>query len=265
MENEVIDKRSKAYRDAKNATTNETLTETPVSRETKKVEVDADVLSNLLKKVEALEKAQRNSSLGNVGDLATAISEATRNKDAIDSGIEAVYDDSNVPVEDFLDKPVYMYTFVSYRPIFDDRKYGQVVKTPYGRPLVFKFTGNFPNGNGTSVPVATCKIETKKELAYLRTHTSFGKEIFERAEEAANVTSDDAAVISRVLSLVNSMTQAEVISRVRNEGIVEVSEDIEKMRTGLFNHLLSEEKQRLEQWNQINKKKALESQLALQN
>lgn len=239
---------------------------TKLPSEDQLVSVKASELTALIQRIDSLEAKVKERPAPATGDfkgLAGAIADATAAKTAADQNTEMVFTEENIPLDDYLKTPVTIYTFCSYKPIFDDRRGGHAIKTPYGRPIVLKFSGNMPNGKGTNVPVATGKLETKKELDFIRKHSLFGIEIFETAAGALSTDPNEAQLMSNVMTMVNTMTQAEVISRVKNEGGVEISPDIERMRHDLFTKLFNEEKLRQEQWNQLHRKQALERQNTL--
>lgn len=137
--------------------------------------------------------------------------------------------------DDWLDEPVIFFAFSMRYSIHSDRRKGQEVLPPF-RPI--KFTPLIRHkrpGRGKEVEVvsvSSVKVQSKKEVEYLRNHSLFGIYFYENMENAMNVDSSWAHKMVEAQRSLARLSDMQIVARAKQEGI-SVSQSPEKMRREL--------------------------------
>lgn len=156
-----------------------------------------------------------------------------------------MYKESDVDPSDWMTKPAVFYCFKYFMPIFDDKRFGKSVQTPYGGEIRFEYYTHKVKKTGTkydeAIPVSKCVLHSKKETDWMRGHSLFNRVFFEKIEDGTMVDFNEAGILERVIGMVNNMSQGDVISRAQRSG-VPMSDDVDKVKAGLINVMVSEQK-----------------------
>lgn len=154
-----------------------------------------------------------------------------------------MYKESDIDPSDWMTKPAVFYCFKYFMPIFDDKRYGKAVQTPYGGEIRFEYYTHKIKKTGTkydeAIPVAKCVLHSKRESEWMRNHSLFNRVFFEKLDDGAVVDFNEAGILERVIGMVNNMSQGDVISRAQRSGIP-MSDDVDKVKAGLINVMVSE-------------------------
>jgi hypothetical protein len=166
------------------------VTEDDIKREAMTMDDIARLISavreeniELRKKVEEMEGKGLIPKVSN-SDMAEEISRGIVRAQNETSGKVLFADTKDIDKDDFMDKPVVFSSYGVYYIITDSRlDNGQVIRTPYGTPIEFKFSHNKISKIGkdemTQVNYCQFKCVSKKEADFLRKHPSYGIEFFE--------------------------------------------------------------------------------------
>lgn len=143
---------------------------------------------------------------------------------------------------DVLEEPVFFFAYKSQYSIFGDKRQGQDLKTPYGTPI--KFEKEFriiknKNSRYEKEILAVCKAKvlSKKELEFMENHSLRDITFFRDMNTASSTQAAYAEVLSQVSMEMSRMSQHQVVTRARDEGIP-ASRDIDGMKRELI-HLVA--------------------------
>lgn len=99
-----------------------------------------------------------------------------------------------IPLDDYLEKPVEFYIYSQMYTIYDDVRKGHPVFPPYGRIIKFhnlfrskKSTASNRYDGGT-IAIAFARVFSKKQVEWMRAHSDYGIKFFETVEQAKNVS-----------------------------------------------------------------------------
>jgi hypothetical protein len=147
-----------------------------------------------------------------------------------------------IDIEDVIDEPVFFFSFHQAYTIWGDRRKGQAILNPFTKPIKFdpeyRQVKNGANGKEV-IAVSRCKIISRKELDYLRTHTLYGITFFENLEEATTADAMIADSMQEAAGVVNSMSQYAVVERARLLQIP-VSSDTDLLRKQIIQKMAKE-------------------------
>jgi hypothetical protein len=136
--------------------------------------------------------------------------------------------------EDWMDIPVVFFSYSINFSIHSDVRKGKEIKPPHGAVRFKPVLRTKRQGRkGIEViSVSSIKVHSKAVAEYLRNHSLFGISFFENMESAMNIDSAWAQKLIEANSAISRLTDAQVISRVRQENLP-VSQDIAAMRKAL--------------------------------
>lgn len=156
--------------------------------------------------------------------------------------------------DDVLDHTEWV-SFVSHFTSFiivDDTKNGMAVRAPF-KPIKFVYdssvitAGENDEKNISNTCIYVCK--SKKELEWLRGHSTFGYYFFDNLKDAKNITSKKAAKLMVVMGALNKMDAHQLIAMAREKNIhVDASTDAGSLR-GLIAMSIIEEMSNTESEN----------------
>jgi len=147
--------------------------------------------------------------------------------------------EEQIDQSDYLPEPVAFFTYSRRYVIWDDKRYGQPVKTPYNRPFIFINVSTHVTGgvgrNGTQVlHTSVCLVSTKKEVEWLQKHSLYKTVFFESMGETATIIDRHFALkMQEGLAEISSLTEYEIMKRAIDAG-VSPSKDLSAMRSALI-------------------------------
>jgi hypothetical protein len=156
-----------------------------------------------------------------------------------------VYPVDELPKDDYLEDPVVFFAYSYYYSIFGDKRKGQLVSTPFNRPVKFKVLfrsqkrDRLDKGADT-VTVSQAIINSKKEVEWLRQHSLYGIKFFESIKKAQSVDVTLAEKMVEVSAMVSSMDDVHVVDRANKAGIEIDTPDISYLRQSLTKKLAEE-------------------------
>lgn len=175
--------------------------------------------------VEDLQKEVRELKASNTPVSPTTTAKAPTENEKYDA---ALYDD-------FLETPVYFYTFNSYRRMSSEKRRGKIVSLPVGEAIVFEnvIRKKARSGRGeTVISVSRCKVESKSNVEWLRSHKDYGLTFYENIHNAKNEDAMLAHEMSRLSNSVSSMSDIQVISAAKSRNLA-LNSDISQLRRDL--------------------------------
>lgn len=213
-----------------------------ITDESGKQFVSLDIVQDLVNKALERREGSKNAESRNqmYDDLKSVFSDLKGDSLAT---TRKMYKESDIDPSDWMTKPAVFYCFKYFMPIFDDKRYGKAVQTPYGGEIRFEYYTHKIKKTGTkydeAIPVAKCVLHSKKEADWMRNHSLFNRVFFEKLDDGAVVDFNEAGILERVIGMVNNMSQGDVISRAQRVGIP-MSDDVDKVKAGLINVMVSE-------------------------
>lgn len=194
------------------------------------------LMENMEKRLEAkFNKGAKEgaSPFGPMDGLKEAFSELADNLNPNPGTKYAARFEESIDAKDFLDVPVKMFTYNHYFAIFGEMRYGHEVKTPYGRPIVFKNVVTQQSGRQV-LYVAEAKIATKKELEWMRKSPMYGIIFHEKIKgDLSEADRLMAAKLSQAFLEIAGMTEYQIMQRATDEGLPK-STDVEVLRVGII-------------------------------
>ncbi|MFN5416291.1 MAG: hypothetical protein ACK5B9_04480 [Flavobacteriia bacterium] len=141
--------------------------------------------------------------------------------------------EQDIDPDDVLPKDEWV-TFVTHTvgyPIVDDVRNGKPVRVPFG---VIKFdydsTKQVKNGKETDVfNLSKYICKSKKELAWLKSHSKYGSLFFDNIKGARSVDGAKAIKLASVMRGLSAMGQHDIVSTARNYGL-SVDGDLNSLR-----------------------------------
>jgi hypothetical protein len=213
---------------------NETIEEKDLVEEPKKDEY-LEMLESLRAEINQL-KSERISSPIDISGLSEEIAKASHKIEG-----KPVYE-TRIDKDDWMDDPVVFSSYGIGYYIFDDKRNGQDVIIPGGKPAEFKFAaGKKVRVGKVETYSAYCihKEHSRKRAEWLRNHSLYNKEFFENASYALGsnaFTADEAIKISK---RIDSWDQSQIIRQCKKNGI-KLGGDVQQLKTALHNRLLED-------------------------
>ena len=170
--------------------------------------------------------------------------------------IKEIYQESELPVDDYLDIPTTYFAFSKYYALWGDKRQGQHVATPYNKKIEFdalyRFNRNNVAGKGIEVvTISQAVIRSKKEDEWLQNHSLFGIKFFKNMNDATNVDVTLSEKMAEMQSMISGMDDMKVVERAKMEGVNVKNPDIQKIRQELVQKLayqaMTKERQRSKQ------------------
>lgn len=126
--------------------------------------------------------------------LANAIVDGFAMKEGNRNGVvnRRTYTKDTLPLEDILEKPVMFFAFCNTTIIFDDVvKGGLTINAPY-HPIVFNPFLRYeqPGQKGKIITQCMALVWSKKQVEFVRNHSLFSIEYFEKLSDATNYSVD---------------------------------------------------------------------------
>ena len=234
----------------------ELTSETPDKKKTT-VEIPVELLSGLMELAKAGKNTSGESKFAKE-DFSAAIRELSKslnskvNPDDRFIGVKPLSSEDIDP-EDFLEVPEMFFAHSVSYTLWDDKKFGQTIKTPYERPIKFKILYRTVDKSIPRQPkyynVCVAMIQSKKVRDFLLKHSLFNVKFFRTQKDGADVSATLAEKLSMHFNVVNQMTEQEVVGACMRENISVNTTDASELRRRLAmqrakRSLTSEEQQK---------------------
>lgn len=198
-----------------------------------------DKMAALQKQLDELKQNPGNTTAGgtSASDI-LALAEAITNKTKKDINYKEGIDESQIPVEDYLDQKDWVRFCVPVGGyiLADDRRMGQIVNLPYGKEIIFfehLITNIRSDGKHiVTTPIATYTCKSKKEAKWIRDHSLFGTFIFEDMGQVPGTNAEKALRLGAIRGVLNQHDAPTIISQAKSFG-VPFNANIEQMKTEL--------------------------------
>lgn len=209
---------------------------------TDNVSIPRDVLEFLVK----AKKEKSDKSDEKFEKALDRLTRAYENSNPVDNrylGARPV-DITQIDPEDVLSVPdVFFAHSVSYS-IFDDRRNGITVSTPYKRSFKFKKvirTVTTVPGSRTPVymSISAAIVNSKKEADWLRGHSLFGIKFFEKLGDSKDISAEMQDKLVTAWNIISSFDEHSIIQRCAREGITVDTMDMTEMRRRLAKKMAS--------------------------
>lgn len=143
-------------------------------------------------------------------------------------GITSI-DQSEIEVEDILEKPAVFFAWGFSTVIADDFVGGVTIQPPYGKAIPFNHLYRMPTGqrgSGKYASYSYAVIYSKKQCEFLRKHSDFGIRIFERLTDAKAHENDYMNYIITANDEIKRMSPHQMLMAARNLNIQITSMDM---------------------------------------
>ena len=164
----------------------------------------------------------------------------------------------DIDKEDRLEQGVTFFSHKVTYVIVDDKREGFPVQTPYKNVIKFDYQSTKKVGSGKEAKLHNLSAYTsfsKKEVAWLKEHTSFGSVFFMSHKEALTVDNVRANKLARKMTVLNRMDTARVI-KMANDCSINQMEDMHALRVAIANKQVDEEMAKELEANEIRVKEA---------
>jgi len=157
---------------------------------------------------------------------------------------ERSYDLSEIDESDYLKVPILFFTYTSAYTIWDDKRFGKTIRSPFGRPFRFKIISRY-QVKGRSVKerelrtTAGCIIRSKQEAEWMRSHSLYDLTFWEDIGKNQNIDYEFHRKLNEINTQFANMGQHEIVQKARSHGIV-MNPDVNKMKRELIAKLAGE-------------------------
>jgi len=217
-----------------------------------------DKLSQLEELVRTLQKQvldnqknngnQPQAQQGNVGGLSTeqfqVFMDAVTNVKKKDLDFEEGVDESQIPIEDFVEDGVQFFVPATGYVMSCDRRKGKIVKLPWGKKTIFfEHEGTRKRGQGKFQELSTISKYTSnsaKEIEWIRNHSMYGVLIYENTNNAMNADMLKIQKLSRVISTLRSVEHIDLLKMCKSYNVPQ-SNDANVMRYQIAHEMVNRE------------------------
>lgn len=152
-----------------------------------------------------------------------------------------------IDMDDILEEPATFFAYSVRYSVWDDRRSGQYVATPYQKPIFFhphlrylkQGTENTRFGK-QFISISQAVVHSKREAEFLRDHTLFGIKFHEKIGDAIDIEPDVSEAVTRIAQRTDNMSQLDVINQCKNLGLP-MMEDVKVMKRMLVRKLAEKE------------------------
>lgn len=194
------------------------------------------VAKSQMKKKEEPQQSNNQEIQSALADAISKLADASESKERRFLGARPV-EYFEIDSEDLLPSPeIFFTTSVSYA-IYDDKRNGHTIKTPYGRPFKFKVAYRVVEKGITRDPkyttLSSLIVLSKKESEWLKNHTKFGFSFYLQRNGGSDTSTELQELRGKAYQMVSSMNDHQVMQRATLEGLSMTSMDIDKLRRDL--------------------------------
>lgn len=150
--------------------------------------------------------------------------------------------------EDYLQDAVVFFTFSTQSFIYADFRNGKEIKCPNGK-VHFKCIHRQirkTSGGEKSIQISSVKVQSKRQLEFLRSHTLFNVQFFEDINHVKNVDAVWAAKLVEMNTQISQFSDAQIIDRSRILQLP-ITKDLTQMRRDLVEHMAKMQRRKEEE------------------
>lgn len=152
-----------------------------------------------------------------------------------------------IDMDDILEEPAMFFAYSTRYSVWDDKRSGQYVATPYQKPIHFQphlrylkqGTENTRFGK-QFISISQAVVHSKREAEFLRDHTFFGIKFHEKIGDAIDIEPEVSDAVTRIANRTDNMSQIDVIKQCKNLGLP-MMEDVKVMKRMLVRKLAEKE------------------------
>lgn len=183
--------------------------------------------------------------------LANAIVDGFAMKEGNRNGVvnRRTYTKDTLPLEDILEKPVMFFAFCNTTIIFDDVvKGGLTINAPY-HPIVFNPFLRYeqPGQKGKIITQCMALVWSKKQVEFVRNHSLFSIEYFEKLSDATNYSVDLIDKVVAAYEKVKYLNEFQVKQKCIELNINIDTQDFKILRKKIA-HVMAQEIQKEEEF-----------------
>ncbi len=223
--------------------TKKVVVETYANHEGVKQEEEVTLPKSVIEGLIALAGKKPGALGGGDNEAINAIRELTnayKDSQATDNRFlgQRAIDITEIDQDDVLDVPAFFFSHCVSYTIWDDRKNGRTISTPYKRALKFvKVQRTVTMNAGSKIPsylsISSIIVRSKKEAEFIRNHSHFGIKFFENIAGAKSMSAEMQEKLVTAFNMVSSFDDHTVAQRCTREGISIDSMDFAALRRKL--------------------------------
>jgi len=184
--------------------------------------------------------------------LANAIVDGFAMKEGNRNGVvnRRTYTKDTLPLEDILEKPVMFFAFCNTTIIFDDVvKGGLTINAPY-HPIVFNPYLRYeqPGQKGKIITQCMALVWSKKQVEFVRNHSLFSIEYFEKLSDATNYSVDLIDKVVAAYERVKHLNEFQVKQKCIEMNINIDTQDFKVLRKKIA-HVMAQDIQKAEDFS----------------
>ncbi len=226
-----------------------------------------EVVAELRKEIDTLREKQASGQPvdGSQEELLKQLVDGLKGKTDVEKygdGTDYV-DEKDLDPDDLLDDKNAV-TFFAHKVgyvVVDDLRNGHPLRTPFGRPIIFKYQATRRRQVGKEVELFNFAVYTslsKKEVKWLKEHTFFGILFFSENDAELSIDARKAAKLAKFMVSLSTMGQYELAKMARDHELP-MMKGVNDMRVALANKFAEAE---MKQEREVNTLRLKESAAA---
>ncbi len=209
---------------------------------------------NQLKDIVSNTKSSASSS-----DMKELVKELRNDSSDKAFGEGSYINESEIDLEDHIEKGVTFFTHNVGYVIVDDIRSGHPVSTPFNTKIIFKYQSTKKEGSGKEVMLRNLSVYTsysQKEVDWLKEHRFYGSIFFNSHTQTLSLDAKKAHKLARIMGALNTLGQGRIVTMAKGIGI-EPIQDISMLRMMIADKQATDELEKEEDQNKIRVKEAI--------
>lgn len=145
--------------------------------------------------------------------------------------------------DDYLEFPVIFFAYENSKFIHGDYRNGREVVAPDGKikfETIIRQKRKDRSGGEQVISVSSAKIQSKRQVEFLRNHTHYGITFYEHIDSAKNVDAIWASKLIEANASLARLSDAQIIEKCKRDG-VKISSNLTEMRKALLEKIAKEQ------------------------